>query len=168
MTNIADQVKEALTSLCEEHGEADWGAKGWTRRIKSAVAQLAKEGQKAYASNADNVSGGEWLYDLTLLDYSPETRILKRTILVLESEWSWDQREIEYDFHKLLLAKADLRVMVFQIKDEPACGKMFERLKILVAACEQAETEDRYLFSGWRADIRRFEHFDYLHRKSRI
>jgi len=103
------------------------------------------------------------VYDLTWLNYLPKERRLIRTVLVLESEWKWEQKEIDWDFHKLLVAKADLRVMVFQVPNLAAWQKAVERLNSLVCACEQSLPGDHYLLAGWIADVRRFKHCDYVY-----
>jgi hypothetical protein len=117
--DLESRVESALDQLCRNPSERSWKNTGWTQRLKSGLIQLAHEaGYKAYASKAAGADGGEWLYDLTWLDYSTENRILRRAILLLESEWIGKQEERDWDFHKLLLARADLRVMVFQVEDE--------------------------------------------------
>ncbi len=61
---------------------------------------------------------GEWLYDVTCLRYGDD-EYLKEVPLVVESEWG-DEHEIFDDFEKLLLCRADLRLMIFNRDVQPA------------------------------------------------
>ena len=164
MPSLVRRVRGALSELCDRVDEPDWQDADWTREVKQAIVRLAADaGQPVYASGTHGVAGGEWLYDLTWLDYSPEARFLKRTILVLESEWDRDLAAIEEDFDNLLLARADLRVMVFQAKSAAEVQTVANRLVAIINACEQTESGDQYLLAGWMADCREFEHCEYTH-----
>lgn len=58
----------------------------------------------------------EYLYDLTVIEQETSNihyPFLKRTVLVLESEWG-NLNEILYDFQKLLMSNSKNKVMVFQ------------------------------------------------------
>lgn len=167
MTDLASQVRSELDALCVHPEEKKWGNCGWTLQIKTAIARLAgKANNLAYASGADAVQGGEWLYDLIWLDYSPVERKLSRTILVLECEWERKQSAIEDDFLKLLVARADLRVMVFQVAKAKAWQKLVDRLVGLVQVYQQSRQGDRFLLSGWIGTTRRFDHWEYTHEAS--
>jgi hypothetical protein len=60
----------------------------------------------------------EYLYDLTVFEEKPSSRaninFLVKTILVLESEWSGNFKEVIDDFQKLLVANAINKVLVFK------------------------------------------------------
>ncbi len=61
MTDLTMQVSDALDALCREPDEREWGPKGWTRRVKSAVINLAKDaGHRTYASGVPGADGAEW------------------------------------------------------------------------------------------------------------
>jgi len=163
--SLAERVMIALNDLCLKPDEREWGNTGWTQRVKSAVTRLAHDaGHKAYASRGvPEADGREWLYDVTWLDHSPKDDRLIRTILVLESEWSWSWKQIVYDFHKLLVARADLRVMVFQVSNESKWKETAHRLISLIEQHEQTSRGDRYLLSGWVQATRSFRHHEYVH-----
>lgn len=157
--DLESRIECALDGLCADPDERSWKNPGWTRQVKCALIRLAHgEGHRAYASEVEGADGPEWLYDLTWLNYSREERVLKRAVVVLESEWSRDEKQVVWDFHKLLLARVDLRVMVFQARNDESCSKVITRLVGLVARHEQSQPGDRYLLSGWRRDSRSFCH----------
>lgn len=101
----------------------------WTTRIKSGIGQIGLEaGLLATASGYPTPKDREWLYDLIWFQNSPEKH-LERLVMALESEWSRDPDEILYDFEKLLVARAPLKVMIFQDNGEnlDALWQMFEK-----------------------------------------
>lgn len=65
----------------------------------------------------------EWLYDLVWYEDAPkESYIMKNTLLVVESEWAYKRPKdddnygaIKYDFQKLLLSNAELKLMIFRV-----------------------------------------------------
>ena len=84
---------------------------------KLVLTALCKAGRyfeyKVWASRVDNEhkSGGEWLYDVTWGEVD-ENQCLKSIPLVAECEWGNAEAFLE-DFEKLLVAKADLKIMVY-------------------------------------------------------
>jgi hypothetical protein len=66
--------------------------------------------------------------------------------LILESEWLASEEGIEYDFRKLLLGRAQHRVMIFQHRNVPF---ILDKLKKQVQTFCRTESGDRYLFLGW-------------------
>ena len=63
----------------------------------------------------------------------------------MECEWSKNLASLEYDFLKLVYAKARLKLFIFGAYDEADYKKRLERLKELVNMCEY-ENGDKYLF----------------------
>lgn len=164
MKELVEAVKRALDALCDEPDEREWGDPEWTDRVKSAVAGCDElKDLKAYAYGVEHAAGKEWLYDLTCLDYSVEQDRLYRAVLVLECEWDPSLSGINYDFQKLLLARADLRLMVFQAKDAAGYEHVTSDLIDQVESFQQSSQGDRYLLSGWLADGRRFRHCFHVH-----
>jgi hypothetical protein len=81
----------------------------------------------------------QFLYDVVFLEtadplllddsgyFRPEAS-LKRLVIALESEWLRDPEEIIYDFTKLLVARATLRVFVFCPTIAEAAAAILERV----------------------------------------
>lgn len=130
--------------------------KRWTEEVKNAVGRVLKrKGYKVYASNCDEKDGTEWLYDLTGIE--EKDNYLKSIPLVLESEWKsrgkWRDTEenyesnILYDFRKLLVARTEHRVMVFEAKSKEKEKEVIEQLLKHVQNCRHSAAGDRYLFA---------------------
>ncbi len=55
----------------------------------------------------------EWLYDMLWYEYD-DNENLKRIPFVLECEWAYSEVGVNYDFEKLLVTKADFKVIITQ------------------------------------------------------
>ena len=121
---------------------------------QNTISLLKKRKYKVYASNREQNDSGEWLYDLTGIE--EEGDYFKSIPLVLESEWKWKNNqkkyegEILYDFRKLLVSRADHRVMVLEVESEKKEKEVVERLLQHVQKCRHSTEGDRYLFACCR------------------
>ena len=108
-----------------------------TLALNKEIASLAQEfdisswalGLKQYDDSGRDkahISGHEWLYDMVCYKYENEHYALNDTILVMESEWKGKRTasdghddndpygEVKFDFQKLLLSNADIKLMVYR------------------------------------------------------
>ena len=142
---IVDEVRKALNGLFDEPD------RDWTRGVKSALCEACtncNDEYQMYAGGVDvDVEGGEWLYDVTCLLYDANGYI-KHIPLVAESEWQGVD-QINYDFEKLLLARADVRVMVFDGNYWGADDDKFEEFAKYITKCDRTEPGDTYLLAAW-------------------
>ena len=74
--------------------------------------------------------------------------------LALESEWG-DQEAVDRDFQKLVLARADHRVMIFEAPGADI-DRHFERFAEQIRTCRYTQSGDRYLFLAYDWDAGRF------------
>ena len=128
-----------------------------TKAVKTALCEACREWNgdtKLYATGVEEIDDGEWLYDVTCLLHDAD--YIKQIPLVAESEWK-GPRGIYHDFQKLLLARADLRVMVFDGGYFPEEDK-FETLKPHIERCEVTEPGDAYLLAAWSKSKDAFEY----------
>src|SRR5690606_23789575 len=89
----------------------------------------------------------EWLYDLVWYRNN-EAGLLHQIGLIMESEWSRAMEEIRYDFEKLLVAKAPIKVMVFQCGG-PDFEAKCEALEESMRAFPAAPSEEVYILAGF-------------------
>ena len=101
----------------------------WTHDIKS---ELCSAGQAleyyVCTSGVTSANHGEWLFDQVWMDWIRTPRQLKRIGLVVECEWSMLCDDIFDDFEKLLVARADVRLMIFQARNREGVDKVFALL----------------------------------------
>jgi hypothetical protein len=99
---------------------------------------------------------GEWLYDVTWLEYEKNDRgklvNLVDAPLVAECEWG-NKGDIEDDFEKLLLARTGVRLMIFEgISNrisKPRSEEVAERLAGMVREFNGSRAEDAWLLAAW-------------------
>jgi len=159
---IIRAVKEGLDRL---ETEIDTGAldREYTEAIETVLCEIGRDSFRCqvYAKDVpeNKKDGGEWLYDVTWLEYEKNGRgELTDALLVAECEWGGEQ-EIEYDFEKLLLARAGVRVMIFHGGVDP--GARSDLLAGKVKAFNGSSTEDAWLLVAWErnGDGWRFRYF---------
>ena len=148
-------VREVHKALDEIHHR--WVV-DWTKEVKTALCKACKKCNrqlKLYANGVDKVvdnskvvDGGEWLYDVTCLLHDAGGYI-KRFPLVAESEWGSND-DVHDDFEKLLLARAEVRVMVFDGRRYGTeNGSRFEEFAKYIDRCDRTETGDIYILAAW-------------------
>ena len=151
--NEAEFIKTTLEEAASAINDLPYTDSEWTREI---MTQLCKAGQEhkchVRVSRVNNADGGEWLYDMTWLQYN-EMRQLSDVKLVLECEWGYFPG-VRYDFEKLLLAKADLRCIIFWAADQKQADDNIQRLIDGIEAFQKRgnDKEDKYLFCVWLED----------------
>ena len=70
----------------------------------------------------------------------------------MESEWQG--KGVNYDFQKLVVARADCRVMVLEVKSDKNKEEVIQQLLQHVRKCRHSKKGDRYLFAC-RNSVRR-------------
>ena len=129
----------------------------WNKAVKTELCKIGRRfGYSVYArSNEVNKAyrdGGEWLYDVTWLEYEKGTRgelvNLVDAPLVAECEGG-NKGDIEDDFEKLLLARPHVRLMIFKGISEPDSKGIAERFAGMVREFNGSRAEDAWLLAAW-------------------
>jgi hypothetical protein len=145
---------EKLGELAKEEG---WKRdREWTLGINKHIADFGhKYGFGVFASRCQGADGAEWLYDHHWRVIGPNG-YLKRLPLVMEIEWGFGSNglfeNVRDDFLKLVQARADLRVIVFQGN---RINNMVDQLINEAMCFAGGQIGDRYLFAGWGWDTSR-------------
>jgi hypothetical protein len=165
--NIEKEIVKALEDVATDALKAKskgnehiWPDNKWTKEIKNRMIELAKYHDfKASGSTCDGASCGEWLFDIAWYKYNDKPKKeLVNVFLSMEIEWG-GYTDIRVDFEKLLVARTNYRVMVFQSntvykkKDE-----LIDRIK----AYQGSQKGDRYLLIGWNNKKQNFEMYHYI------
>lgn len=129
----------------------------WTNGIHKRMSEIGHaHGCQVFASQTrcPTADAREWLYDHHWR-IATEEGMLARISLVMEIEWGFGSRtnldRITEDFLKLVQARADLRVMVFQGND--ICSTT-EKLIDMAEKFEGSHLGDRWLFAGYGWDTK--------------
>jgi len=152
MHDIEREIVDAVKALPQRMDEESRGSDSrWTAELMGTLGELGrKHGFDVCTSKWGRRDGHcwpEWLYDLTWLQM--EDHHIINVPLILESEWLLSLDHIQPDFEKLLLGRAEHRVMVFQQKDQAAVAEVIEYLKGCIDRFKAGAPGDRYLFLGY-------------------
>ena len=158
MMNPDEIIKALLEEFknLEETDTSGWNQTQWTSAVLTLLCRIGKEQFDClvYASSnfvdKQNKCGGEWLYDVTWCKY--ENDFMKSVPLVAECEWG-NLAQIKDDFEKLILARAAVRVFVF---DGMYCKNGAEALANKfcdwVGAFEGSQEGDTSLLAGYERE----------------
>ena len=126
----------------------------WTQSIKSELCRIGrgKEFRCKVGAHAREVAKchrdyGEWLYDVTWLEYDRDDCVTAAH-LVAECEWG-DITDIDEDFQKLLLARATVRLMIFDGNHKPKSPEIAKHLACQVRRFTRSGDEDAWLVAAW-------------------
>lgn len=110
---MTDKIINALKSVPCNIPQNE-GDTVWTRAVKQVLGDLGRNmGFQVCAGGMGEEFESEWLYDLIWYSENDEG-CLCSVPLVVESEWGRQYKEIKLDFEKLLLARSQRKVMIFQ------------------------------------------------------
>ncbi len=145
--SVEEAVRQVLLRLQKEANSIDDTSTEWTRAIKNEIGRLGSSlGYEVYASSCDFAKDGEWLFDLTWADYDND-QYLRSIPLALESELMPSQ--VIDDFCKLLVSRAEHRVMVFCAGNKTLMKSKIEEMIDEVKNSKMTEPGDRYLLACW-------------------
>lgn len=132
------------------------GNKPWTEEIKEKLAKLAKkEGLDVFTCPSmldEEQAWGEWLYDFCWLQYEVDKERkplrLRRVLLIVESEWG-NFKEVHSDFEKLLVGRADLKLLIFQARDKAKIEERVKEITEFINLYSQTKKGEIYLLMGY-------------------
>ena len=154
---LEKKLIRTFESLNTEALAADLADGEWTKLLKRKLGSLASE--QGYITSTSGVDGrffGEWLFDLIWYADDSDGHLVELK-LVLESEWrTWDA--IWYDFEKLLVAKCEHKVMVFQASDKHF-ATYIDGMTSAIDRFYPSVPNERYLFAGWNKTTSEFEFY---------
>lgn len=139
----------------------------WTNSINMILAATAKQNEREYstASKLKTCENPEWLYDFVWYDNNEFG--LNNIYLVVESEWKNPRGnedycyDIQYDFEKLILARAPYRLIIFEGDNLLENTGYLDALKAVVRNCKLTNIGDRYMFAAWDKEKQEF-YFDLI------
>jgi hypothetical protein len=148
----------------------------WTSRLMDAMDRLARATGLDLRRSGGGSGREEFLYDVVFLDtprsdnpsgYFRPGSHLKRLVIALECEWNTSDDEIVYDFTKLLVARASLRVFVFWQRTPVERERIFQSIEAVIHDFEDGARSDTYLVIGIAGAQCANVVFDGLGRKTR-
>ena len=137
---MEEEELEALLNDLAQQAEAEkgWGKDKWTREVKL---QLVSRGNGMDLQTCASVRGlvpdacrpywGEWLYDVVWLrgDWPGLGRRYRIACVPLVAEIEWgNSGDVCDDFQKLLVARADVRMMIFDEHHDLAVEDLIDQI----------------------------------------
>lgn len=181
---IKNKLKELATYIREnpdnpEKLNFDWDPKPgitpkWTKEVMTRLCKVGQDERYQVCVTKSDVCvekdpyRAEWLYDMTWLKF--DNRELIDVSLVLECEWGvfdkpdkdhYHRDNVQYDFQKLLLARADLRCIIFAAQNLQDAEKYVEELIDIVERFQKRKIGDNYLFCVCLSAEKRFHFKEY-------
>jgi len=149
---IEEQIISAIKSLpvCLPSGTARNG--DWTKQIKM---QLRSIGEQHKFLVMPNDSEGQWLFDLIWF-INDNSGHLRELTLALESEWGKDIWNIQEDFEKLLIAKAHIKVMLFQDNGNNL-SEIWQYLATAIKVFEMCSPGEIYILAAFKEEQHEYE-----------
>lgn len=131
----------------------------WTTRIKNDLFEIGK--RKGYGTCASGIEcdTGEYLFDLILYKKS-ELIELESIELAMECEWNHAFTSIFYDFEKLLMTNARLRLFVCQASQEDI-GKLESKFKSYIDNYTLLERGSAFLIAIWNNSEVKFKYIEF-------
>jgi hypothetical protein len=151
--------------IAEQGAGENWSSeREWTTRLVLGLSELGhSQGFYVCGRGCRAFGQGEWLYDLLWLKLQNEkTGDIVDVPMILESEWSPRPVNIEEDFYKLLIGRAQHRVMIFQQSSAQALDKLTERFRQIIRTFSGTRDGDRYLFLGFNGADKKFTAESYV------
>ena len=127
-----------------------------TKAVKTKLCERGRELGCQVSASIKDFGKKEWLYDVIWTEYSqgyePSTQNqLIAVHLVAECEWG-DFTDIKKDFEKLLLARATLRLMIYDGNRDPGSLAIADQLAKYVAGFRDTVDPDAWLFAALERD----------------
>ena len=152
---IEQDVQKALVDFTKK---VPHGTTARTQAIMNSLINLADDnGYYVYGPKCNNLDPTitaclydmVWFTPMKLPYLSVENIIFDKVHLVLECEWKRDIGDIMYDFQKLVQARADHRVMIFEsYETDSTINNMIQ----YVESSPLSVNGDRYLIAALRAE----------------
>ena len=120
----------------------------WTKAIATKLCEIGRGFNFQVRATAEetNRDRPEWLYDVTWLER--DTGRLVAAPLVAECEWK-KPKDINYDFDKLLLARASVRLMIYDGNYKLGSREIAEELARRIREFTESRAEDTWLLAAW-------------------
>ena len=166
-----DKIIQEILQQFKTLKPADTNKRNKTQRTRKVLNALCKTGKETFHCSVfasrhfvdeQHRNGGEWLYDITWCEY--KNKLLQSVPLVAECEWG-TLGAIKDDFDKLIVARAAVRVMVYDGRHSTDGAEgIANDLCRRVGAFEGNRPGDTYLLAEYDKDesSRSFRYFKIL------
>ena len=153
MTLTAEILEERLNDLAEEASRSggQFDRTERTRKVEQLLTKLGKDmGYRVAVKGGCNWGKGEWMYDVVWADLI-EDELIHTIPLVAECEWEGREQHVWDNFQKLLIGRAEVRVMIFEYDSRDKALSLVKELNRQIERFVLSQKGDRYLFASYIA-----------------
>lgn len=151
MDELEEAIKKTLIEFAENHPAVT--RKEWTDGIIDVLSTLGDDSYDCEILGGDYESG--WLFDLVWCKYDNERKLV-HVELVVECEWNQGRNHIQTDFEKLVVARAQHRLMIFEATSDSRISEHINFLNSIVDGFPSALPGDRYLYAALNSKSEEF------------
>jgi len=156
IADLENKIKIGLNDFCTGLGRKEWNAK--IRQILQKIIKDNYEGK--YECQFPGLTEGvkDCMFDFACYEYYYEEKYddtleissysRRNAFFVAEIEWDdLFENNVQPDFEKLLVARANYRLMVFRTENEKTANNCFKFLNEIVDKFERTEPDDNYIYA---------------------
>lgn len=151
MTLTSETLEKHLNNLAERASRSSgrFGKKERTRGVERLLTKLGKAMGYRVAVKGEGCDWGksEWMNDVVWADLN-EDELIRSIPLAVECEWGTKQ-EVWDDFQKLLICRAEVRVMIFSANSCDKASSLVEELNRQIERFVSSQKGDKYLFASY-------------------
>jgi len=141
-------IRELVAAAIEEQFEAQPElSMPSTSRVLASLVQFGNQLGYFTVGPDDGAAWPGWVCDVCWVTLDPSGGI-RGVALAVESEWG-SSGDLHDDFAKLMVVRAELRVMLCQAADAAAVSRIADELHNLRTRFESGAPDDRYLLAAY-------------------
>jgi len=143
-------ARELDGAIPEEEQRGILADESWTKRIKDKICDIGhRNGLEVRTEGCSLADAGEWLFHLVWVEKQADAERFISLPLAMQFHWGHHLKEIAADFEKLLVAKADHKVMVFQRSSPKEVRNLMTALEDRIRSFRPQSPDERYLLAGY-------------------
>ena len=151
-------IRKTLNKVVKsgDRGER-WTRSEWTKHVKEAIFKIGRKKYVITTHGLGDRTEPQWLFDMAWsVECGPKSAYLQRLVLIAEFEWNRKAVDLDWDFQKLMVGRADYRLFVFDQKSKEDVSIFIDRFVKQISMYQGTQEGDRYLFAGSSTDSNNF------------
>lgn len=155
LSSIEELIRKRLNAVVKsgDRGER-WTRSEWTKRVKDVLCKVGRAQKYVVTAHGlGNKTEHQWLFDMAwAIECGLNRAYLQRLVMIAEFEWNRKAADLDWDFQKLMVGRADFRLFVFDQKSEKDVKRIMDRFVEQISMYQGTQEGDRYLLAGSSTD----------------
>jgi hypothetical protein len=153
-------IRKELNAVVKSGDQAgNWKRSEWTKRVKEAVSKVGRARKYVITVHGlGDKTEPQWLFDMAWsVECGPKRAYLQRLVMIAEFEWNRKEEDLDWDFQKLMVGRADFRLFVFDQKRKDDVKRIMDRFIEQISMYQGTQEGDRYLLAGSSTESTTFQ-----------